>query len=157
MFSELLSTIKTIADRDQLLSELTVLRNSQFQNQSDLELLLRTTVAFCRRNAFLQLIKDHDTFKKKSPELFKQVHSLKVVEITVAYGFTDAVIDKIYHFLTESIGYQIILKLMVNQRILGGAVVSFEGKYGDFSVEKKLAVYFKEHKEDIVKKLTAKL
>ena len=63
---------------------------------------------------------------------------IKFVEITLAIVPSQKLIEKISNYLNQSINQKIALDIKIDQSIIAGAVVIFEGKYHDGSVRSKL-------------------
>lgn len=108
MFSDRLAALRTKGDVDALLGEIDIYRNSLYRTKGEI---------------------------KEDPGLDRIEKSLKrveIVQLTLAYEPGPVDIEAFF----EATGK--ILDVSVDRRILGGAIVSYKGKYGDFSVRKKL-------------------
>lgn len=109
MFSDRLAALRTKDDVDALLGEIDVYRDSLYKTKGEV---------------------------KEDPQLDqveKSLKSVEIVQLTLAYDPGTADIEAFFKETGK------ILDVSVDRRILGGAVVSYQGKYGDFSVRKKLS------------------
>ena len=75
--------------------------------------------------------------------------SLKEINITLAFEPSKGVIDKIYDWVVKNVGEDVIVNMSIQNNILGGAVISFNGRYFDYSLEGKLEKAFSKKREDI--------
>lgn len=108
MFSDRLAKLRTKADADALLGEIDAYRDSLYKTKEKVQIPP-------------ELDKLEETVKK-----------LELVKLTLAYEPSPEDIEAFFKAAGK------ILDISKDLRILGGAVVSYQGKYGDFSVRKKL-------------------
>ena len=81
-----------------------------------------------------------------SPEdqssFFKELENflLKIpkVKLEIAFTPTEEFVLKIKEWFKEKIKKKIILDIVVNPKIVGGARIEFQGKWRDFSLEKEI-------------------
>ncbi len=69
-------------------------------------------------------------------QLKATLEQLAKVDMTIAFEPTDAFIDEILHFLRGVLGESVVIDLKVDKSLLGGVLVSYKGKYKDFSLLK---------------------
>lgn len=108
MFSDRLASLRTKDEVDTLLGEIDVFRDSLYKTKGEV---------------------------KKDPELDRIEKSLKameIVQLTLAYELGPADIEAFFKAAGK------ILDISKDARILGGAIVSYKGKYEDHSLRKKL-------------------
>jgi len=94
------------------------------------------------------IITTDDALKKKL-----DVHGLQVVDLTCAITPTYAFLTRLGENLKKKFGAKTILRVAVDSSVVGGAIVSYKGRYVDLSLKKKLEKYFLDKKEEILKKL----
>lgn len=63
----------------------------------------------------------------------------EVFEIQIAKEMPQRIYQSIQNWLKINLGKSFILKVSVNKEILGGLIINYAGKYGDFSLKKKLS------------------
>lgn len=108
MFSDRLASLRTKDDVDALLGEIDVYRDSLYKTKRKVRV---------------------------PPELGKleeAIKKLEMVQLTLAYEPSPQDIEAFFKVAGN------ILDISKDPRILGGAVVSYQGKYGDHSLRKKL-------------------
>ncbi|MBI2613499.1 MAG: hypothetical protein HYW62_01910 [Candidatus Levybacteria bacterium] len=66
----------------------------------------------------------------------------KVIKLILAFDPTLKTIEKIHEFISENIGIGYILDIEIDESILAGAAVMFNGKYKDFTLKKSLDEVF---------------
>lgn len=71
-------------------------------------------------------------------KLKKLTLGLPVLELTVAYKPSAKIERRIVEWCEEAIGTNVILKFSKNPEIVAGAIVSFQGRMHDYSLEKKI-------------------
>jgi len=138
MYSDYWSFAKTKEEEEVLLEELSMLYESLYKSdrnafEETLNSKVRSEVAALIR----QKIKTDDKtmFLK---DLISRIKGRKVVKMTLAIAPTDFLIGQIYNWLITSISENIVLDISIDKQILGGAIVSFGGKYFDFTLRKTL-------------------
>ena len=109
MFFDRLAMLRTKDDVDALLGEIDAYRDSLYKTKGKVQIPP-------------ELDKLEETVKK-----------LEVVQLTLAYEPSPQDIEAFFKAAGK------ILDISKDTRLLGGAVVSYQGKYGDFSVRKKLS------------------
>jgi len=80
-------------------------------------------------------------------ELMKK---FKVIKLVLAFDPTRKTIENIHNFVKETMGIGYILDIEISQDLLGGAVVMFNGKYNDFSLEKRIEDTFETKNKEIL-------
>jgi F0F1-type ATP synthase delta subunit len=60
------------------------------------------------------------------------------VKLEIAFEPSDDFILEIYKWFKEKIKKKVILDISVNPKIVGGIKIEYQGKWGDFSLEKKI-------------------
>ncbi len=71
-------------------------------------------------------------------ELEKELKSVSVFGLRVAFSPPEKSIDKFKNWIERELKRPVVLDLTVDPGIIGGAVVEFDGKWGDFSLSKKM-------------------
>lgn len=69
-------------------------------------------------------------------ELKENLQKLKILNLTLAIQPTAALIKEISLWIKENLGEGIILGIEKDKDIMGGAIISFEGSYKDYSLRK---------------------
>jgi F0F1-type ATP synthase delta subunit len=71
-------------------------------------------------------------------ELEKYLQSLPEIKLEIAFSPDDNSLDRISQWLEKELGQKIILDLIINPRVVGGAIIEYRGNWHDFSLAKKI-------------------
>ena len=144
LYSEILTYAKTTRELNLLSEELDLLEGSLFRGEagsfdSALASDVREEVASAIRN----LLKNSGLDKGKLISDVKlEIANLTHLKITMAYEPDSSVISMIYTWAKENIAEKFVLDINSDPKILGGALISWKGKYGDFSLRRKFEESF---------------
>jgi F0F1-type ATP synthase delta subunit len=69
---------------------------------------------------------------------------LPVLKLEIAFLPSEKTIEKISQWLKKEIGKKIILDIYFNPKIVGGAILEYEGKFANFSLAKEIDKIFYE-------------
>ncbi len=67
-----------------------------------------------------------------------QLDKAKVLELTVSVTPTSSMVSAVHSWALKNIADNVVVSFNKNPSIVAGAVVSYNGKYGDFSSSKKI-------------------
>lgn len=81
---------------------------------------------------------DRSKLHRVVEELKQDLEDMSVLELTLAFEPDKETIGMFYNWGRENIGKNILLSLKTDPEIVGGAIISYEGRYNDVSVAKKL-------------------
>lgn len=155
---DLLKELKTTDKVDQLSSSIDSVFSNFYKTRGT---PLAQTLDASLGNVFADAIKnilaenkisptDYESAEKILTKLKDELKNLKVMNITVAIEPTQKMISNIFEWVYKNIGQDVILDITKDEKILGGAVVSFEGNYRDFSLKKALDETFINKKSEIL-------
>ncbi len=141
IYSDILRQIRTKSDADELLAELDGLSESIYKTDpAALEATLSTFrsshAAFIR--AALAGGIDKLTLIK---ELGAQVAALKPVSLALAFEPTEEFAERLHEWLIQNVGEGVVLDFEVKPEIIAGAIISYNGRYLDFSLSNFLKTY----------------
>lgn len=71
-------------------------------------------------------------------KLKKLIIELPVLEMTVAYTPSEKMERTILSWAQENLGSSVVLRFKNNPALIGGAIISFQGKMHDYSLQKKI-------------------
>ena len=74
------------------------------------------------------------------------IKKFKVIKLTLAFDPTGKTIENIHEFVSENLGIGYILDIEVDENVLAGAAIMFNGKYKDFTLRKTLEEAFANNK-----------
>jgi len=79
---------------------------------------------------------------KDGPEgwgkLKERLESLPVFSLTIAFEPTEEFRGKLANWIKENVEKKAVLDLKIDKEILGGAIISWQGKYRNYSLSEKL-------------------
>jgi hypothetical protein len=139
-YSDLLSFVKTIDDVNLLLADIGVLEKNLF----------KTTAATAETTPLPKNILDFfarlfSEDKRDRIEILtgvkKDLTDLPLLKMTLAIKPDSATIDVLSAWARKNITADVILDLSYDPAIIAGAQISWKGKYGDFSLRKKIEGY----------------
>lgn len=93
-------------------------------------------VSFLEEIAHLRKIKDKE--EQPTKELEKYLRSLPEIKLEIAFSPENNFLEKISQWLEKELGQKIILDLTVNPKIVGGAIIEYQGNWRDFSLAKEI-------------------
>lgn len=91
-----------------------------------------------------------ETFHLELEQLQKSVLSVKTVTLYLPFEIPDVEIDKLGMWFKKNLGNNILFEIIFDPGLIGGAALSFNGVFKDYSLKQKIA----ENKQDIEKLLT---
>jgi F0F1-type ATP synthase delta subunit len=137
--------LKTTDDVTVLLDLVTGLSGAIFKSEDNFETILTSQTPYAFSQAILQLAKRHhlDSSDKSDVDLFlrhlkEAIVALPTVHVTLAFLPKQALIEELSEWFITNYQTKVLLHIVVDPTIIGGAVFSFNGKYRDFSLRKKL-------------------
>jgi F0F1-type ATP synthase delta subunit len=69
---------------------------------------------------------------------------LPILKLEIAFLPSEKTIEKISQWLKKEVGKKIILDVYFNPKIVGGAILEYEGKFANFSLAKEIDKIFYE-------------
>ncbi len=157
MYSDIFDSIKTKHQLDLLLEEIEVLKNSIYETKAEtfedvLSKEVRDYIAdFMRRD----LKRDSEITKQEYiAGLEKALAKIKIIKLTTAIEPTDHFVETLSDWVAKNIGAGIVIDFKVNTQVVGGAMISYGGKYHDFTLAKTLDALFQQKSEEIIATLT---
>jgi F0F1-type ATP synthase delta subunit len=140
--------VRTKSDLDLLRDEIKLLKDSLFRVEKGnfdevLETIVRASVAKKIRQDLVQNVEKESYLN----DLDLMLSKIKVVKLTLAVEPTERMVDNLSNWIRKNLGDGVILDFDYNRALIGGAMVVYQGKFGDYS----LANYF-EKKSDEEKK-----
>jgi F0F1-type ATP synthase delta subunit len=161
IYFDIITSLKTTREVDSLVCEIDSLMLSFFKSKKALikkaldsintELASKIMEIFTKNKLD---INNRDTvagFFKTLKELTKK---LKVIKLILAFDPANKTIENIHNFVKETVGIGYVFDIEVSQEVLAGAIVMFNGKYGDFTLKKSIEDAFETKNESIAQLLS---
>ncbi len=82
-------------------------------------------------------------YKDTLPAVREAVKRMREIKLGVAVELPQRAIEEIVHKVRKHLGEDVVVDFRLRPELIGGATVYWEGRYGDFSLNKKLESYFK--------------
>ncbi len=153
MYSNILDTVKTNLDREELLYEINQIKSALYESAKNLEDVLKSKVRAFFADTVRQQIQEGADLEKYFSGLVKALNGLEEVKLEVALEPTHEEIEVISNWLNKSTGGKTLISFDVKPNILGGATVSFKGKYFDGSLLKILDKTLEESRDALIKQI----
>lgn len=154
IYSDLLSHVRTTSEVEKLFYEIDMLIGSVFKKtpfEESLKFVDVVTSGLIKDALFKNNIKitDKSTIKDFLVTLREKIHNLKPFKICLAFEPPQAIINTIFSWILRNLGFGYVLDVEENKGIIGGAIISFGGKYKDYSLRKTIEEAFRNKREEI--------
>lgn len=151
-YSEIVDKLRTREDLELLKEEIQLLLVSIYQpGEGGFEKVLKRSVRSWVASSVLEgLLKTGLTQEKYLKGLEEKVAQLRELKLTLSFQPTEEFVDELNAWVIEHLGAGIILDIKVDQKILGGAIITYEGKYRDYSLAKRFDKSFYARKKEIM-------
>lgn len=150
MNSKLLSEIRTRTEADQLIEEIELLKNSLYE---DGERSFGSTLNSKVRYWVAEIIKEEvkniniEEYLENLTQMIKQMEEFK---LTLAFEPSNSGINMFVNYLREQLTGSLVLEIEHDPNILGGTIISYQGKYHDFSLVKIFDHEFEEKRDQFL-------
>jgi F0F1-type ATP synthase delta subunit len=149
-YAYILSLVKTTRERDLLLEEAAALKKSLFETkEGSIDDVLKTQVRSEVASILRSKKEQGENMEKYLEGLEDAVEALGEVKLELAFDPTEQTLEVVSNWITQNIGEGYLLDINVDRRILGGAKISFKGKYFDGSLIKMVDAALESNKESI--------
>jgi len=155
---DILEYIKTIDQLEDFSLEIDTVLSGLFKTgNKNIDEVLGKTVGESTADTLRKIIKknkidslDYSSLDKLLNNLKEELKKIKVLKISLAIDPSKEQIEHIFNWVKENLGEGIILDIDKDESMLGGAVISFNGQYKDFSLKRTLEEIFKNKKAEIM-------
>lgn len=157
IYSDILNSVKTIQEAQDLSYEIDTLLESVFKTQqqsfdSSIKTISIKTATKIREvflKANLNFV-DKEMVKDFLVSLKKLLTRFKIIKLTIAFEPSYEVIENIYDWVLNNLGNGYILDVDTNKDILGGAIIVFNGRRENLTLKNTLSTTFKTKREEIM-------
>ncbi len=126
MYSDVYGLVLTTGDRELLEQEIDILINNLYKT--------KTTSSEVRGSTVDVLGK----YKDKLSVVRKAVGQMREIKLEVARELPQRAVEEISGWVRKNLGEDVVIEFKLRPELIGGATVYWEGRYGDFSLRKKL-------------------
>ncbi len=149
--------IRTVEERDRLVNVLLTFGRSGFRREDPtflrelLRLPERLRVALTETLGVPDGVGSETRVAERCDQLEKELSNMRLVRLEVAFEPDDELVDRIIAALRRAAAWQVIADITVFPLLIGGCRISYEGRYKDFSVRRKVVEFFRNAPEpDVV-------
>ncbi len=148
----LLENIHTKEDLDILISEIGRLMASLYKTEKTFDMILESgisssTASFIERNL---KNKNKEELVAQLTELAKLLKQVKTIHLTFGFEPTSEAIANIHKWLLTNMKNSYVLEINYDPKILGGIIIEYEGRFGDYSLRRQVDQYMKENKTQLL-------
>ncbi len=143
---QILQLIPTTQERSELLAEIDLLTKSLFQEDEDsFKNVLRNDIGKDSAGILSHLLEKEESLKQREAfltSLKEALLALPLLHLTVAVKPSEAGLELLAKKSRSLFAPTVILDIVVDENIFGGALVSYGGRYADCSLATKMDDYF---------------
>lgn len=156
MYSEILDKVRTKQEAVYLKGEIDLLLKAIYQSketnfQEVLDKNVRSWVSELLRKGIEKSAINNEPYLKG---LKRELSDLKSLNLTIAFEPTEKNLHRLHNWVLDNLGKGIVLEIIVNANILGGSIISYQGKFFDSSVRNKLRNVFRPDNKMLTKLLS---
>lgn len=155
-FQQILSQLRTREEANALLRDIDIVLDSYFRvSESRKDEILDSKLSYASSRLFKNLREqfgdDHSAFELFLNRLKEKIRSLPLFSITISFDPLESTVEMIKKWVSDNIHGNVILEITVNPNILGGAQITYGGRYKDLSLKNRFDRVFETDKEEIMK------
>lgn len=151
MFEDILREIRTKEEAELLKEELENLISGIYEKQRDFLLLMQDTLrakTYELLGPRLTQIEDKEAFLRG---LISKLEEIPRVTLILAFEPSLSAIKKFHSFVSEACKKTVFLDIGLESRIIGGAILIYEGKFRDFSFRRIFEQEFEKSREEFIR------
>jgi len=161
---EILKDIRTVQEANNFCSEIdNILENFYKLKNKNLDELLSSSTENSTSSIIKKILSDNKipssdfaSCEKILSQLKDWIKKMKVIKITLAIDPSSEVISHISDWINQNLETNTLIDIDKDESILGGAVLSINGNYKDFSLKKTLEDVFARKKNELIKNIYPK-
>ncbi len=145
----LFDTVYTKKDLQLFYKEIDQLVDSMFKGQEELEEKMDKILSVDKKKNLFEYLKTSGvkpssiiSVKQELQKIKKMGDALPVVNLVLAVEPTYGIIKNISLWFTKRFGHKVIIDLSLERKLLGGAFISFNGLYKDYTLRTRVDKYF---------------
>ncbi len=156
-YSDLLSLIKTTLEAQHMLHEIDILVTHLYRIEAGTpEEIIAKYVSHDLATSLTQSFKrngisweDQKQTKEFLLGLKSSIETVKVLKLTLAFKPDSHMVSLFSARVLAGLGQYILLDLSYDPSIMGGAIISFQGVYKNFTLKKRIADVFEQQRSKI--------
>lgn len=142
----MLSSIYTLNQLNNILSDAQMLKPQLMKSSEPNWNALKDECNPDTVSLLFPLLKKSTNPLTKIDSLIETLHEHQLVEVTTAIELTPELIEQVGTFIKDKVGETAVFSNVVNPRLVGGAQISFNGKFKDYSLVSLMQQYFQSNK-----------
>ncbi len=147
MYNDFLKAIRTSAEARSFLGELELLEKATFATESEqFDTVIQGQIRPEMAAIFKKLGREAISTVGFLAGLRQAILNSRKAELVIAVSPNQRLTLRLSEWVKENFGQDVLLDLLYDPGILGGAIVSFGGKYMDFSLRPQVAEWFSKNK-----------
>ena len=129
MYSDVYGLVLTTGDRELLVEEIDILVDNLYRTEVVASEVRSTAAAVL------------GGYKDKLTAVRQAVKQMREIKLEVARELPQKAVEEISRWVRKYLGEDVVMEFKLKPELIGGATVYWEGRYGDFSLKKKLEEY----------------
>lgn len=139
---------ETIYTKEQLMyfvSELTSFGSSLYNAKNNTDGCLKQSFSVSDKELLLRLMKinavsitNHLAVAAFIEQLKETLNSVPLMQLTLSFNPSENQVQTFSSWISTNCQKQVLLDIAYDPRIIGGAIIAFNGKYANYSLQKKL-------------------
>ena len=154
-YTELVASISTKSDLSHFLSRLEETQRGLFRTGTDVDAFLAeqfslpvTAAIIAYAQAEKANLQDPASATQFFTSLVGSLRQLPLVTLRLAYIPTRKQLQDFSRWFVDSTGEHVIFDIVLEEKLLGGAVIEYSGRIGNYSLSKKLEAFDKQITND---------
>ncbi len=147
--NKIFETIYTVSELQLFYKEIDTIISSLFKSQASFENIIKDILSPNKADSFLSYFQELHVDVKNPVAIQEALLQLKilgnqipVIHMTLAFEPTNAVLKSISLWFSRREQKKVILDLTLERQLLGGAFISYDGLYKDYTLKAKIDRYF---------------
>ncbi len=129
-YSDIYGLVLTTGDRELLMQEIDILISNLYKTD-----IISSEV----RGSTVEVL---GKYKDKLPIVREAVSRMREIKLEVARELPQRAMEDISNWVRKNLGEDVVIEFKLKPELIGGATVYWEGRYGDFSLKRKLEECF---------------
>jgi hypothetical protein len=145
--SKVFRLLYTTEDVRELVSGIESIQAAIYKGKADFDKELHQSVS----SLFTEIFETESqgNWEKYLDDLKQELLNLKVLEITIGTELNRNSLEEIGDVAKKFISDRVVLDILVERSILGGAILSINGKYKDYSLKSEVDAWFRQRGGDL--------
>ncbi len=142
---------KTKGEAVDFSSRLSDISDKAYQTDFDLSRLLTASLGVTKKEKFIKLLRENNVSEGSKNKLIgffnriqEQIAAIAVITMTVAIEPPEEIMTELAQWFLTNINRQVLFDIRVDPVLAGGATISFNGKFKDYTIRPVFDKYLQE-------------